>query len=325
MDKELLENMIRAGFTTGQRLLATNMNPGSLRTNATLRKDEWLVLDTAIIEDAQDRLVGYQDLLSRGLTFGVVDGLGTMVLESENVNDMRDAELDMDAMTENEDDTVNFEIVGIPLPIISKSYRISIRKLHASRRRGESLDTTQARLSSRKVADKQESILFLGTSSFKYSGYTIYGYTDFPSRQTGSVTAAWASTTGANIVTDVLAMKQDAIDKKQYGPFVFYVPTDVETNLDNDYSSTKGTNTIRDRILAVTGVEDIKVADKLSTGNVLCVTMTRETVRAIEGLPLTNVEWEEKGGLATVMKVMTITVPQLRTDQSANSGIIHYS
>jgi len=322
---QLLMNMMKSGFTSAQRLLNSGMNVNALRTNATLRKDEWKLLDDAIIAVARDRLVGYSDLLSRGLTYTITNGLGTTILESENVSDFNDAELSMDGVTKSDNDVVNYEVVGIPMPLLHKSYQISIRKLAASRNRGESLDTTQAELATRKIAEKQETMLFNGTSDFSFGGYTIYGYTDFPSRQTVSMGTSWTTDTGANIIADVLAAKQKAIDKGQFGPYVLYVSTNIETNLDNDYSTSKGDNTIRERILKITGIQDVKVADKLTASHAVLVQMTKDNVRADIGLPLTNVQWDDLGGMINKFKVMTITVPELRTDQDGNSGIIDIS
>jgi len=318
--------MIANGGTTAQKLLMSGMDVNSLRTNATLRKEEWIEYDTAIIEAAQDRLVGVADLLGRGLRYTLTNGLGKTVLESENVGDMRDAEVNMDGVTRGQNDAINYEIVGLPLPIIHKDYQISIRKLAASRNTGEPLDTTQARLASRKVADTQEDILFNGYGTFAFGGYNLYGYTNFPDRLTGSI-SQWesASTDGAAIVSEVLEMKQEALDNKMYGPFILYIPAAYETKMDEDYSSDKGSNTIRERILQISNIQDVKVADKLAINNVLLVQMSIDVVRMVEGLPLTNVEWQEQGGMVFLYKVMTISVPQIRTDQDGNCGVVHFT
>jgi uncharacterized linocin/CFP29 family protein len=324
--KMMLANAMQRGLVSGQRLLACNMDPRALRTNATLRKDEWLQLDTAIIEEARIRLVGWQDLESKGLKLSLSNGLGTTILESENVSDVNDAEMDMDAVTKANNETLNYELVGVPLPIIHKEYQISIRRLNASRTRGESLDTTQARLATRKVNEYQEQILFLGTSSFAYGGYTIRGYLDHPNRNTVTLSENWDASgkTGAEIRDDVLSCKQALINARHYGPYYLYIPTAYETVLDKDYDATRG-NTIEQRIMAIRSVEKIQIADKLTANNVLMVQMTEDVVRIVEGLPITNVEWDTRGGLMSHMKIMTIGVPQIRDDQSNRSGIAHLS
>lgn len=326
MDQAFMQQLQVMGGSAAKRLLAANMDTNVLRNNAVLRKDEWIELDRAIIVAAQDRLVGVADLLSRGLTLTIPNGLGKTILESENVSDMRDASVSMSGVTRGENDAVNFELVGLPLPLIHKEYQIDIRKLMASRSVGEPLDATQAALSSRKVADKQEDILFNGLSSFTSGGRTLFGYTDFPQRNTGSITD-WSlvGTSGQTILAETLAMKQALLDDKMFGPYFLYVPKQYETKLDSDFSDAKGDLSIMQRLLMIRNLEAIQVSDKLADNNVVMVQMTTDVVRMVQGLPLTNVEWDELGGMVFHFKVMTISIPQLRTDQAGNSGIAHFS
>jgi len=263
----------KAFGSVAQRLVANNMNVGVLRpyeaedgksyitvnnkpliANAsTLRKDEWKQMDQAVIEEAQRRMTGVADLNSRGLTYNIANGLGTTVLEYEDLSDLGDAEMNMDAVTRGRDDRPVYDINYLPLPVIHKSFHFNIRALSASRTTGNPLDTTTAALCGRKVAEKVESILFNGSSTFNYGGGTIYGYTDFPSRVTGSLTAPWdqvdsSSASGETILSDLLAMKQASINNRFYGPWVVYIPTNYETALDEDFKANSDL-TIRQRLL----------------------------------------------------------------------------
>ena len=322
MDTELINALMKSGGTTAQKLLAANMDPNVLRTNASLRKDEWKAMDDAIVKEAQLRLVGVKDLITNGNVLNLANGLGKTILESENVSDMRPAQVSMDGITTGQNEAVNYEVVGIPLPFIHKDYQIPIRKLNASRERGESLDTTQATLATRQVAETLESMLFTGYSSLAFGGYTIYGYTDWPSKQSVAIGTSWLTATGAQMLANVLAAKQKLIDHHMYGPYMIYVPTNFETFLDADYSTAKGENSCRDRLLKVSGIKGLSVADKLTASKVVVVQMTSDVVRLINGLGVTNVEWESKGGMVFNFKVMTIQVPELRTDQSGHSGVV---
>lgn len=310
----------------GQYYMTVNGKAQPIANAATLRKDEWVQYDEAIIQAARERLVGVADLNGRGLTYNIPNGLGTTVLEYEDLSDITDAEMNMDAVTRGLDDRVEYDINYLPLPVIHKSFHLNIRVLNASRTTGAPLDTTQAELCGRKVAEKVEDILFNGTSSFAYGGGVIYGYTDFPKRITGSLSGAWDSSgaTGADILADVLAMKQASIDNRYYGPWMIYIPTAYETKLDEDFKA-NGDKTIRQRILEVSGILDIKVADKLSTDCVVMVQMTSDVVRMVNGLGITPVEWDSEGGMIFHYKVMTIQVPQLRADQEDQTGIVHYT
>lgn len=321
-----------------QKLLVANMNVNALRpvlpdniqpgmhVNATLRRDEWKQYDDAILKTAVSRRIGVADLQAMGLVFNLGNGLGTMVLEYEDVSDFTDAEVSMDGRAKVQKDRPDFEINYLPLPITHKDYSIQARALAASRSRGDALDTTSAELATRKVVEKVETYLFQGSSTFTYGGGTIYGYMTHPDRNEVDFSAdEWdLSTGGEGILTDVRAMKQALIDAKYYGPYMIYVPTNYETALDDDFKSASD-KTTRQRILEVEGVMGVKVADFLTDDNVIMVQMTSDVVRLVNGLDISNVEWNEEGGMVLNYKVMEIKVPQIRSDQSGNCGVAHLS
>jgi len=286
-------------------------------------------MDEAVIDVATQRLVGVGDLVSRGLTYNLGNGLGTTVLEYEDVSDMNDAQLNMDAQSKGQKDRVEFDINYLPLPITHKDFDISIRVLEASRKLGRPLDVTQAMVASRKVSELVETTLFTGASTYTFGGGTIYGYMDFPQRNTVSFSvAAWdaSAATSAGVLADVIAMKAASVNDRHYGPWVLYIPTAYETVMDGDYSTATSTvTTLRERILQIGGIQDVKVADFLTADNVVLVEMSPETVRMVIGMPMTNVEWDTPGGMISNFKVMTIMVPQLRADQDDRCGIVHLS
>jgi hypothetical protein len=53
--------------------------------------------------------------------------------------------------------------------------------------------------------------------------------------------------------------------------------------------------------------------------------MTSDVVRIVQGMALQNVEWATEGGMISKFKVMTIQVPQIRSDQNGKTGIVHLS
>ena len=297
--------------------------PQVVRVNAaTLRKDEWKELDQAVMFAAQERLVGVADLYSRNLVYRIGNGLGKTVLEYEDISELTAAELTMDAVTPSKRDRPETTLKYLPLPIVHKDFQYNIRTLTASRNGSTPLDTTTATMAARVVAEKIEEMLFAGVSSYAYGGGTIYGYLDHPQANDVTLTANWDASgkTGEQILDDVREMKQASIDSHFYGPWVLYVPTSYETVLDDDYKA-ESDKTIRQRILEIAGITEVKVVDKLTADNVILVQMTSDVVRMVEGLPLTTVEWTEGGGMTTNYKVMTIMVPQIRADQNGNCGV----
>ena len=55
------------------------------------------------------------------------------------------------------------------------------------------------------------------------------------------------------------------------------------------------------------------------------VQLTSDVVRLVRGMPIQNVQWTEEGQFVTKYKVMTIQVPQIRSDQEGKTGLIHIS
>lgn len=301
-----------------------------IQTNATLRRDEWKQLDEAILPIAQNRLQGVQDLVDNGLTYNLGNAMGTTVLEYHDISDAMEADLTMDGVTRSKGDRPVYTTKYLPIPIIHVDYEINSRVLAASRSLGNPLDTTSAERAARKVAEKLEAMLFTSTT-YQFGGGTIYSYLNHPDRNTETMAVHWDdladstnSTIGEKILADVLKMKQASIDAYHYGPWMIYIPTAYETLLDQDYDSASATGvTIRERILKIANIKGIKVADTLPTNNVLLVQMTSDVVRLVRGMGIQNVEWSTEGQMITKYKVMTIQVPQIRSDQSGKSGIVH--
>ncbi len=293
----------------------------------TLRREEWILLDEAILKLSQSRLGGVQDLIDNGLTKSI-NGMSRTVLETHNLSDSMNAVLSMDGVTRSENDRPVYEAEYLPLPIIHVDFQFNARELAISRNMGDSLDTTSAEQAADKVLRLRENMLFtdvtypLGGGTF--GGGTIHSYLNCTRNQV-TLTANWdaAGKTGAQIVRDVLNMIDASIAAFHFGPYMLYVPTLYQTKLDEDYSTAKGSNTIRERVLAIANIKGIKVIDTLPANNVIMVQMTSDVVRLIEGLPMQNIQWSMEGNMVTNFKVMTIQVPQIRADQDGNSGVTH--
>ena len=320
-------NINDVGGTVAAKLLRNNMNVDCLRTNETLLHEEWLTIDKVVIEAAQLRQVGVGDLRSRGLVHNVPNGLAKTVLGYQDMSDIDDAVASMDGITRGERDRPEYDLNYIPLPIIHKDFSFTAREIAESRNGGQPLDTTMASLASMKVTELVETWLFQGSNTFTYGGGTIYGYEDAPQRNTRTLAKDWVTTaSAAEILVDVRNCKQDSIDDRHHGPWILYVPTAYETRMDDDYDvAGSSLLTIRERILKISGINDVKVSDQLTPGNVMLVQMTQDVVRLVEGLPLTTLQWDSEGGMKVNFKVMTIQVPQIRNDQQLRSGLIHLS
>jgi hypothetical protein len=298
--------------------------------NATtaLRKDDWKILDDAIVKVAKPRLKAVGDLRAAGLTYTIANGMGKTVLETETQSDIDPASVSMDGIRENANDRPVFELTNLPLPIIHKDFNFSARQLMASRNGGSPLDTTTAELAARRVAEEAEKLL-LGVSTvadqYAFGGGTIYGYTDYTNRLTRTITTpTGADGQGATFLADVMAMRAQSVAAYHYGPWVLYVAPAWDQYLDDDFKANSD-KTIRNRVKELEGIMDIRTLDYLTNYDVVLVQMTSDVVREVIGMDMTTVQWDTVGGLLLNFKVMAILVPQLRADQNSNTGIVHGS
>lgn len=317
-------NIVGTG-DVAQRLMQADFNINALRTNDVLRKDEWKAMDNVLIEISRKRLVAVQLLVERGLSFPIGNGLGTTILEWEQVSDMDAANVSMAGVTEGERDTLEYTLQSMPLPIIHKDFNINIRKLEASRTTGQPLDTAQVAMASTLVAEAVEEMVFLGHATREGSS-RIYGLLTETNRNTGSVTANWdtAGTSGANKLTDVLAMINAMQDDHMYGPYGLFVPQTAFLNLQDDFKS-ESDKTEMARLLEIDSLDFIRPSRDVTAGAVVMVQLTSDVIDEVIGLQPTIVQWDTNGGMTKNFKVMAIMIPRVRSTVTNQSGIAHYS
>lgn len=292
-------------------------------THATLRKDDWKLLDDAIVKAAVERLRLVTDLRGVGLTFTIPQGMGKTVLETETMTDTNDAVISMDGLRESPDDRPEFELTNLPLPITHKDFQFSARQILCSRNGGSPLDTTMAELAARKVAESIERLALGRISRYTFGGGTVSGLTNYTSRITYSLTTpVGGATIGATLLTDVIAMRTASVAAYHYGPWMMYVAPNWDAYLDEDFKAASD-KTVRERIKAINGIVDIGTLDFMQNYDILLVQMTSNIIRMVIGMDITTVMWDTKGGMQKNFKVMAIMVPQLRADINGNTGIVH--
>ena len=298
----------------------------TIRTNthATVRKEDWLLLDSAIVKAATERLRLVADLQSAGLTFTIPQGMGKTVLQTETMTDSNDAQISMDGLRESPDDRPEFELTNLPLPITHKDFQFSARQILVSRNGGSPLDTTTAEIAGRKVAESIERLSIGRISRYVFGGGTVAGLTNFTARIGFSLTTPVGAGTGmgTQLLADVIAMRTASVAAKHYGPWMMYVAPNWDTYLDTDFK-VNSDKTVRERIKAINGIVDIRTLDFMQNYDIVLVQMTSDIIRMVIGMDITTLQWDSKGGMQKNFKVMAIMVPQLRADINDNTGIVH--
>lgn len=306
--------------------------------NATsLRKDEWIRLDSVVIRAARSRLRAWADLSSAS-SFGGFNGMGKMILEHETMSDPGEAVVDMDGLADGRTDSPKFQLEGLPLPITHSDFWFSSRRLAVSRNSGTPLSTTMGEAAGRRVAEMVEKTLIgvetgvtYGASANYGRTSSVYGYLNFPARLTKTNLTVPTGSNPEAMVADILAMREQLYASNMYGPFMIYVSTDWDLYLDNDYARLGGNNagtSLRKRLLEIDGVSGIRRLDYLTPANshaftMIMVQMTSDVAQAVNGMDITTVQWESQGGMRVNFKVMCIYVPKLQADYNGNCGILH--
>lgn len=313
----------------------------------TLRKEEWLMMDRAVLAASRQRLRAWNDIPS---SFGGFDGMSKMVLEHERMTDVGEAVVDMDGVAMGKTDTPRFQLEGLPLPITHVSFTYTARRLAVARQSGTPLDTTMAEMAGRRVAETIEKTLIGETTGMTYGdaagsgrGYanepTVRGYTNQPDRITKTDLTAPTGSNPDTTLAEVLAMRDLATAQNFFGPYMLYHSNNWDQYMDNDYlvgTAAQGLaapeTTLRNRLRAIDGITDVRRLDYwTATSALLLVQMTSDVVRQVNGMGITTVQWPTKGGSELNFRVMAIMVPQIRsqfigtdqTEAAAKCGIVH--
>jgi uncharacterized linocin/CFP29 family protein len=299
--------------------------PRGLVVNSLLRKDEWELLDRTVMEAAKYPLRGVADLKSRGLV-KPLGSLGTLISQWNTSSEMTPANVTMTGQSAGDRDRVEFNLAGVPVPVIWKEFSIGTRQLEASRRMGDALDTTHVYEATRVVAEMEENMLFNGASVVLNSS-AIYGYRTHPNRNTDTATNYGGGDWGtiANIVPTVAGMISAANGDRHYGPFVLYVSTTQYNEAALAYFTDGSGDTPLQRILNLPQISAVQQMDTavLPAGQLLLVQMTMNVVDWAEAQDITVVEWMSGDGMTNEFKVMAVAAPRVKADYATRSGVVH--
>jgi len=328
------EDILARGVTSFAQLrpvLAGNADP--IASNATLRMDEWREIDARVNDVMRERLTIVEDLRAAGLVTTV--SLGTILRVTERQSDFDAANVSFDGDTDPLGDRPNYKRDVIPVPVISKDFRISWRQLEASRKRNEPLDTSGAAIATRKVRDKLANVFYAGWATGPGSnptsgtdGQSIPGLVNGANRLTQAKSGSW-STAATDIIADVLATLGVAYGKNLFGPFNLYVAKNAWSTLQGDYKTANPTSrTFLERILGMADIKAVRPLDQAATDNHFLVQMTEDVIDLTEAQAVTTVQWE-KNPFVNNFRVLEVGGPQIKnievSDGTTIMGYVHIS
>lgn len=132
-----------------------------------LTEEQYQRLDTEVTDVLRNEIIG-RNLIA--LAPGSPLGIGVQSIKNYIESDMSDAELSM-KLTENKD-SMGYSDTTLNIPIIHKEFEIDARDLESSKLTGVPLDFANARGSSAKVAEKEDTLILVGSGGFNglYNG-----------------------------------------------------------------------------------------------------------------------------------------------------------
>jgi uncharacterized linocin/CFP29 family protein len=322
------EDPVAGAFGMGMEYfeLDTNERKEVIANATTLEEDEWRTLTDRMVQVYQRELNGIQHLREAGLTRNV--SLATRIDLWQEISEMTEAEVSMDGETSSEEDRVTYTTSGVPIPITHKDFRIPERVLMTSRRMNNDLRTDEVAAASRVVSEMLEAILFQGWNpqirDERGDTFTLYGYTNFPDRNT--VTGSDWGTAG-NIRDDVVSMLDELDkDKRTGGDFWMYLASpqwrELRSAIDPDGD---GNLTVRERLNDEFGAEIGRVARSpyVPDGEAVMVDPREDVVELAQAEDMQTIAWQSGSGMTNHYKVMAALAPEIKSDQDSQCGIVH--
>lgn len=277
----------------------------TLVENGVLREDQTKEIDDAVVQVTGRSLVAVGDLEANGLTRPIAGGIGVTSLEYDRIGAVGPAAQHMSIIALGDRDRVTYGRTAVPVPATSSQFEMDARELAA----GGGVDLANVEAHSRAVAEKLELTLVCG-SDIKLGQNGLFGYTNIECRHQVSFTnGAWGNS-GATPVADLNAGRQVLRDNGHTGPIIVYIAANLDTTLEEDFKA-ESDLTLRQRLLALDNISQIKVLPSLPDDEILMVTMTRDTVEMRTAQQITPITWDLYGGLLTrwaIIHVGTFTI-----------------
>lgn len=327
------EDAVAGAFGMGMDYFMSNAEERKdlIANQSTLEKDEWETVSDTMVQIAQERLVGIQDLRSAGLTRSI--SLATQIDIWHKISEFTEADVTMDGEVDSREDAITYAPTGVPVPITHKNFRIGERQLQSSRQMNNSLRTDGTAAATRRVSEMLEYLLFNGwtpsVSDADGDSFTMYGYLTHPDRN--AVTGAdWTNagpgeTNAGNIRTTIVEMI-NALDADNYsggGYWLYIAPPQWREFRATVEAYGDGNTTARERIMDEFDQELAMVsrAGKLPDGTAVMVSPQPDVVELAVAEDIQTIEWQSGSGMTNMYKVMAAMAPEIKSDANGNSGV----
>lgn len=306
-----------------QTILHKEIQDGLYTNASSLRHEDFLTIQEVITSVRRRKLNGIADLMAAGLTFPA--SISDQIIGTENVSEFTEAGQDQNP-TGTDNDGLVFGEIYVPNPITHKGFSVPWRQQGFSYKTSLGLSE-----SVRMVSERLEETLFNGNDkiSVNFNGQSqkIYGYTTHPKRGTATI-SDWSDVTKNDLIVNEVIANIGQMFKDQGGvemsSICLYYPKNFKEAMDRDYSTLKGDMTVKERLMKIPEIKDIKFAEKLADKNVVYVELSARTVQLgvasdIVSVPHTKTNPMQDQAMTTYAAMVQI----IKEDANGNTGILH--
>jgi len=306
-------------------------NPGELRNYDAQPHESWQQLDAALIQEGRERLAVVRNLTPYPLD----DAFGTTEVRTQSVDDTRaEPAVGMTGEERSRIEQPDFKSDITPVPVISRDLRFNRRVVQGAAQGGVQIDTLSIQNIIAHLMDFMEQITIYGVAG-NFDGNTINGLTNTMGTNTvGFSDWRHADTSGPTILGEFLSALEILRKNRFYGPYRMFVTGGVNNKLDEDYSTSYESGSIRERLLRTEDLLSIEVSDQLrdrgiaeaetngGKDDIVIMEASGRVAQWITGVDPTTVSWSSGSGFTINYKVFVIGSPLVRTTYSGRSGVL---
>ena len=291
--------------------------------NSLLRKDEWESLDDAVQIAATGEFNAIPRLNGDSQLRKQLNSMGVLVSQYNQGSEMTRAAVSLSGRAAPDFDRQDYNLTGVPIPVIHKEFQIGIRELEASRAYGSGIDATNAFEASRVVSEEAERMFSAGNTNIALNQNILYGVTSEPNINTGAATGDFG--TLSNIVPTFRNMIIANAGDNYFGPYEFWVArtqyNEMALNFHSDGTGDSGLT----RVLKMPNIRAVHPSDYMTAGTAVCIQMTPNVIDFCVYQLNQVVEWTTPDGMAQNFKVMSICAVRVKSDYNGHSGICYYT
>lgn len=298
-------------------------HPLRVNANSSLPRDAYKFFDDVIVRTSQPNMPVWSALRSR--VPRVINEPGVTVIEYKKASNITPASMGATPRRRSELDRIEYEPGIQPIPFIYKDFSIDwVHRMASSRGPAPVNAETELVMAATLECTKLLEQFALGIVSFTYAGGTAQGLGGYTDRNTVNLSdpddLAW---TPELLLQDFLEMIQALKDDGFNGPYDFFLASNWETKLGEDYSAVKGDGSVLERLLRNRKIRSIETVDYLEDYRILGVQMTPNVVEAIVIEDFRFISWSTDGSpFSEEGKVWGQAAPFVKSDIDGNCGIV---